>query len=65
MLVLPKNYLNYLKDSLFECLFKEYKKLFFFFKKKKFSQYIMMQRLSLEEENVTKDIRNLFRLKKN
>ena len=42
MLVLPKNYLNYLKDSLFECLFKEYKKLFFFFEKKKFSQYIMM-----------------------
>ena len=42
MLVLPKNYLNYLKDSLFECLFKEYKKLFFFFKKKNFSQYIMM-----------------------
>ena len=42
MLVLPKNYLNYLKDSLFEWLFKEYNKLLFLFQKNFFSQYIMM-----------------------
>ena len=29
MLVLLKNHLNYLKDSIFECFFKEYKRVFF------------------------------------
>ena len=51
MLVLLKNYLNNLKDSILEFFFKEYfyflKKLFFF------SQHIIME-----------DIRNLFRLKR-
>ena len=41
MLLLLKNHLNHLKDS------------------------IMMENLILEEEKITKDIRNLFRLKKN
>ena len=30
MLVLLKNHLNYLKDSIFECLFKEHNGLLFF-----------------------------------
>ena len=33
MLVLLKNHLNYLKDSIFECFFKEYNRLLFFLKK--------------------------------
>ena len=63
MLVLLKNHLNYLKDNIFECFFKEYK---CFFKEYNtfFSQHIMMKSLSLKEENIIKDIRNLFRLKK-
>ena len=61
MLVLLKNDLNYLEDIIFECFFKEYNILFL--KKKKNSQHIMIESLSLEEENIIKDIRNLFRLK--
>ena len=66
MLVLLKNHLNYIKDSIFECLFEEYNKLssFFFFKPNFFSQHIMMESLSLEEENIIKDIRSHSRLKK-
>ena len=30
MLVLLKNYLNYLKDNIFECFFKKHNKLLFF-----------------------------------
>ena len=33
MLVLLKNHLNYLKDSIFECFFKKYNRLLLFFKK--------------------------------
>ena len=33
MLVLLKNCLNYFKDSIFECFFKEYNRLLFCFKK--------------------------------
>ena len=55
MLVLLKNHLNYLKNNIFECFFKEYNRL---------AQHIMMESLSLEEEKIIKDIRNLFRLKK-
>ena len=36
----------------------------FFFKKIFFSQRIMMESLSLEEEKIIRDIRNFFRLKK-
>ena len=32
ILVLIKNHLNYLKDNIFECLFKKYNRLSFFFK---------------------------------
>ena len=42
MLLLLKNRINYLKDSIFELLF-------FFKKKMFFSQQIMMESLSLEE----------------
>ena len=45
-LVLLKNHLNYLKDSIFKCFFKEY------------------NRESLEEDNIIKDIRNIFRQEK-
>ena len=30
LLVLLKNHLNYLKDSIFECFFKEYNRILFF-----------------------------------
>ena len=59
MLALLKSNLNYLKDSIFKCFFKEYNKLFYFFKD------IIMKSLCIEEENIIKGIANLFRLKKN
>ena len=31
MLVLLKNHLNYLKDSIFKCFFKEYNRILLFF----------------------------------
>ena len=56
MLVLLKNNLNYLKDSIFECFLRSIIDFcFFFFLKKLF--------LSLEEEKIIKDMGNLFRLK--
>ena len=55
MLVLIKNNLNYLKGSLFEFFFEEYNRLY---------RHIMMKNLSLEKENMIKDIRNSFRLKR-
>ena len=42
-------------------LFKEYDTLFL---KIFFPQHVMMERLSLEEKNIIKDIRNLLRLKR-
>ena len=44
--------------------FKEYKRLLFLFFLLLFSQHLMMKRLSLEEENIIQDTRNLFKLKK-
>ena len=41
ILVLLKNHLNYVKDSIFECFFKKYNKLFY--KKHFFSYHIMME----------------------
>ena len=64
MLVLLNNFLNCLKDSIFKCFFKEYKRIYFFKKELFFSQHIMIERLSLEEEKIIKDIRNFFRLGK-
>ena len=54
VIVLLKNYLNYLKDSTFKYFFKEYNRLFFF-KKISFTT-LMMESLSLEEENIVKEI---------
>ena len=61
MLALLKNHLNYLKDNIFSCFFKKHNKLLFF-KKIIYSKYIIMERLSPEEEKLIKDIRNLLRL---
>ena len=54
MLVLLKNHLNYIKDSIFKCFFKEYDKILSFFFFKNFLQHAMMESLSLEEENMLK-----------
>ena len=63
MLVLLKNHLkNYLKDSICEYFLKELDR--FFLEKFLFSYHKIMNTLSLEKENITKDIRNTFRLKK-
>ena len=59
-MLIVKNHLNYLKD----CLLKEHNRLLFFLKIFFFSQYILMESLSLEEENIIEYIINLFRLKK-
>ena len=63
MLVLLKNHLNDLKDNIFKCFFKKYNRLSFFFLKFFFSQYVIMENSTPEEENIIKYI-NLFRLKK-
>ena len=62
MLVLLKNYLNYLKENAF--LKSIINRLLFFEKNKFFSQHIIMESLNLKEENLIKVIRNFFRLKK-
>ena len=50
MLVLLKNHLNYLKDSIFECSLREYN--FYLFKKKIFFlQHIMMNSVCLAEKS--------------
>ena len=54
MLVLLKNHLNYIKDSIFKCFFKEYDKILSFFFFFNFLQHAMMESLSLEEENILK-----------
>ena len=59
MLVLLKDHLNYLKDSIFECFFKKYNRLLLF--KKKMILF-MMENPRPEEENIIKNTRNLFRL---
>ena len=50
ILLLLKNHMNYLKDNIFKCFFKEYHRL--------------LEKIRPKEENIIKDIRNLFRLKK-
>ena len=55
MLVLLKNHLNYIKDGIFEYFFKEYNKLLIFLKQISFSQNIMMESLSVEEDNIMKN----------
>ena len=72
MLVLLKNHLNYLKDSIFKCFLKKYNRLLFIYFIVYlfiylliliFSQHVMMESLRLEKQNIIKDIRSLFRLK--
>ena len=65
MLVFLKNHQNYLKDSLFECFFKECNRILFFsFCNQFFLQHIMMESLRLGEEKIIKEVRNLVRLEK-
>ena len=64
LLVLLKNNLNYLIDSLSECFLKKYNRLFLSWESNIFSWQIIMESLSLEGESNIKDIRNLLRLKK-
>ena len=59
-----------LKTLFFKRILKEYNRILFFFKINFFSQHIMMKSPSLEkdkkmEDNITKDVRNLFRIEKN
>ena len=61
MLVLLKNYLNYLKENAF---LKSIIDFYFLKKNKFFSQHIIMESLNLKEGNLIKVIRNFFRLKK-
>ena len=63
ILVLIKNHLNYIKDNIFEYFFKKCNRLLFS-KICFLSQYIIMESLSLQEENIIKDIKSLFRPKK-
>ena len=62
ILILPKNHLNFLKDNIFKCLFRKYNRLSL----KKIMFFIICNNgnFNLEEENITNDISNLFRLKK-
>ena len=64
ILILLKNHLNYLKESISQCCFKEYNRILFYFILFYFFTTYNNGNLSLEEENIIKDIRNLFRLKK-
>ena len=43
MLVLLKNNLNYLKDNILECFFKEYNRLLIFYKKLFFSLHVIIK----------------------
>ena len=62
MLVLLKNHQNYSKESISECFFKEHNIIFF--SNKLLTQHIIMESLSFDEENMIKNIRNLFRLER-
>ena len=50
MLPFLKDHQNYLKDSFFECFSKEYNRVLFFLEGWYFSQHIMIQSFSPEEE---------------
>ena len=64
MLVLLKSHWNYLKNSIFECFFKKFNRLLFLFFFNNFFHNIIIESLGLEQENIIKDIRNLFRQEK-
>ena len=59
-----KNHLNHLKDNIFACFFKKYNRVLFFLKRLIFIKIYNNGSLSPKEENIIKDTRNLFRLKK-
>ena len=59
VLALLKNYLNYLKDNVFECFLRSIINFYSFLKNQSFLQHIRIESLSLEAENIVKDIRNL------
>ena len=65
ILVLIKNYLNYFKENIFECFFKKY---ILFFKKVCLFFFIIYNNGKFKswrkKQNIIKDVRNLFRLKK-
>ena len=63
ILELLKNHLNYVKDNIFECFFKKYNRLIFIFLIFFFITFNDGNPRP-EVENIIKDIRNLFRLKK-
>ena len=56
--------MNFLKLVFLNTFLRSIIGFYFFLKKKKISQYIMIESLSLKEENIITDIRNLFRLNK-
>ena len=65
MIYIIQKILVLIKNSIFKCFFKKCNRLYFlkkylFF----FITYDIIKSLSLEEENIIKDIRNLLRLKK-
>ena len=63
MLVLIKTSPNYLKNNIFGYFFEKFNRLLSFTKVFFFSEYIMLEHLRSKEENIIKDIKNLFRLK--
>ena len=64
ILALIKNHMNYFKDNILKCFSKRLIDFYFLKKLFFFSKYIMMENPRPEEEKIIKDIRNLFRLKK-
>ena len=66
MLVLLKNYLNYLKDDIFECFFKKYNRLLFVLKKQFFtlqlktSEIFLDKKKKLKQLKILRDTKNLF-----
>ena len=63
MIVLLKNHLNNLKDSILNAFVRSIIGFYFCYENYFFSQHIMLVSLSLEEK-IIKDIRNIFKLKK-
>ena len=61
MIYIIQKILVLIKNSIFKCFFKKCNRLYFLFF---FITYDIIKSLSLEEENIIKDIRNLLRLKK-
>ena len=66
MLVLLKNHLNYLKYSILKSFLRSIIDFYLFIYlsiKEKEIHNIVLESLSLDEENIIKDIRNIFRIK--